>query len=214
MLTLVEPIRGKQILESLNHVVSSSHSLFQATSIASDIFVFMYPLFLIGLFLYGYKKKQIDTQYAGIQIVASVIAATAITIIIQQLIRKDRPESLPWLQLILSHVPTISFPSDHATVSMAIAVGTYLVSGKRKAESGRPDFLYICSLMLLAFSLIMWIARVAVAVHRPTDIIAWWIIWIIWWRIGRKLTHIKYIKNISQTIIKSVNKMIGLIVST
>ena len=88
---------------------------------------------------------------------------------IQHFVTKARPESLPGLELILKHLPTISFPSDHATVSMAIAIGTVLVA----KQMGWKRILLL-GILLIDVSIIMSVSRVAVAIHRPTDIIAGW----------------------------------------
>ena len=131
---LVEPSRGQHLLATLNHIVSSNATIFHTTTILADIFVFAYPILLIALFLYVLKHKNISYQHHSLQILTSAITATVITIFIQQLVRKDRPESLPGLQLILSHVPSISFPSDHATISMAIAIGAMLIRYHNKQQ--------------------------------------------------------------------------------
>lgn len=189
MITLIEPQRGKNILEWLNHFVSSDPTLFHAVSICADIFVFAYPVILIAMYFYGYVRKKQAFQLAGISILMSWVVAIAINLIIQLFIWKDRPETLAWLKLILSHVPSISFPSDHAAISMAMAVWTFLAFTNLKDLKQKHTWVNGFSFMLLAFSLIMGVCRIAVAIHRPTDILAWWIIGIIWWRIGRKLSY-------------------------
>lgn len=188
MVTLFEPSRGKYILGLLNHLVSSNQIIFHSTSIAADIFVFLYPILLIGLVIQGTRNQKPELAKGSFKIFWGVLFAVLITIIIQQLIRKDRPESLPGLQLILQHVPTISFPSDHATVSAAIAAGTWLL-GKGLENSTIKQFGFI----LFVIAILMGLARVAVAVHRPTDILAWWAIWIFWWYIWYKLCESKII---------------------
>lgn len=158
---------------SLNHLVNDP-TVFKIVSILADIFVFTYPLLLLGLFIYGMKKAKKEFQYGSISIFISVVCATLITLVVQQLIWKERPESLPGLDLILQHVPTISFPSDHATISMAIAVGTFLVARQMGWKKIR-----LLSFFLLSVSVLMCLSRVAVAIHRPTDILAGWGIGII-----------------------------------
>ena len=207
MITLIEPQRWKDILTWLNHWVSSNPSLFHVTSISADIFVFSYPVILIFMYFYGYIKHKKDYQLAGISILISWIVSISINLIIQLFIRKARPETLPWLELILSHVPTISFPSDHAAISMAIAVGFFLQIEANRGEQRRTNsallLFRLLAFSLFIFSIIMWISRIAVAIHRPTDILAWWIIWIIWGRIGRKLCY-------TPLWIKAMSRMIGI----
>jgi membrane-associated phospholipid phosphatase len=88
--------------------------------------------------------------------------------IIQTIFEKQRPELYITNknQLILSHLPTDPFPSDHATVSAAIACATVLIAYQTNNTllKGIGYFFAIASLM-------MGIARVGVAVHWPTDIL-------------------------------------------
>lgn len=211
LVELTEPSWWQSLLTWLNHVVSGNATLFHTATILADIFVFAYPILLVVLFVYGRKHKRIHYQHQSLQILSSVAVATMITILIQQLIRKDRPESLPGLQLILAHVPTISFPSDHATVSMAIAVGTMLVRRHNKSRySGGTKYI---PRALLVCSLIMGIARVAVAIHRPSDIAAWRIIGIVWGVWGRYLYNNSYIQQKTKQCITQINSIIDRIVS-
>jgi len=68
--------------------------------------------------------------------------------------------------LILSHLPTDPFPSDHAAVSAAIAMATLLWARKTNNK-----LLYGISMFFWCACVIMSVSRVAVAVHWPTDVI-------------------------------------------
>jgi membrane-associated phospholipid phosphatase len=63
-------------------------------------------------------------------------------------------------------LPSASFPSDHAAVSMSIAMMSLLRGIKNKDKK----FLRFGGILMI-FSLITSFARVASGVHRPTDII-------------------------------------------
>ncbi|MCW2998289.1 MAG: phosphatase family protein [Solirubrobacterales bacterium] len=67
----------------------------------------------------------------------------------------DHPE----VHRLISHAADPGFPSDHATASFAIA--TALLFGVRKVGVG-----------LLAVATLLAVARVAVGVHWPTDVLA------------------------------------------
>jgi membrane-associated phospholipid phosphatase len=71
-------------------------------------------------------------------------------------------------------LPTSSFPSDHAVVSMAFAMATLLwwIYSKKK--------FFTCSgIAFIVVSLIMTICRILTLVHRPSDIVAWLWLWIL-----------------------------------
>ena len=116
---------------------------------------------------------------------ASAAVAALINIVIQQFVTKDRPETVltGTQHLLLEHLPTNSFPSDHAAVSMAFAIALVcgviyvIVRYSKKNDTShthfmenRKKFIWL-GVFFLAASLIMSVARVAVGVHRPTDIL-------------------------------------------
>lgn len=154
----------------LNHLISQNATFFHICSVLSDAIIFTFPLILILLTIIWWKQRKTILQEAALIIFLSSAIAALINIIIQWFINKDRPESLPGLQLILDHLPTMSFPSDHATVAMAFSV-SFLLLLSRYSRNYKIIWIILC-----IGSIIMGICRTAVAVHRPTDILAWWII--------------------------------------
>lgn len=208
MITINEPLRGKDLLHSINSLASSHEGLFHVISILADIFVFAYPIILIWLFIIGYTKKNSNNQYGSLSVLWSTMVAVAINIVIQLFIRKDRPETLPWLKLILKHVPSVSFPSDHAAVSMAFAIGFYLFFQSSLKNRTIKCMVYF----LFAASFVMGICRIAVAVHRPTDILVWWIIGIIWWYIGYTLFKTEFVRGIWNWFIKIGNHILDYVI--
>ncbi len=202
-MNLQEPQWWKDILMRLNHLVSLDPTIFKIVSILADVFIFAYPILLIWLFIYGMKQAKKEFQYGSISIFISVVCSALITLGIQHFVTKARPESLPGLELILKHLPTISFPSDHATVSMAIAIGTVLVA----KQMGWKRILLL-GILLIDVSIIMSVSRVAVAIHRPTDIIAGWGIGMIWAWIGWKICQTTRVSDIFNTMIDWFNNHI------
>ena len=187
---LVEPLRWENLLQMLNAWVSTSQLRFTITSFLADFFVFLYPILLVVLYIIGIKKKSRPLKIYALYVFFSACVAALLNIVIQAFVTKARPESvLTWADnLLLKHLPTMSFPSDHAAVSMAIAIALIcatiyvIVKYSQKSEQSFKNFLHnrkifvtIGVLFLLA-SIVMSIARVAVGVHWPTDILAWWII--------------------------------------
>lgn len=154
----------------LNHLISQNTTFFQICSVLSDLIVFAFPLILIFLTIIWWKQRKTTLQEIALIIFSSSAIAALINIIVQLFITKDRPESLPWLELILNHLPTMSFPSDHAAVAMAFSVSFLLLLSKQS-----KNYKIIWSIIMIG-SIIMGVCRTAVAVHRPTDILVWWTI--------------------------------------
>jgi membrane-associated phospholipid phosphatase len=71
-------------------------------------------------------------------------------------------------------LPTSSFPSDHAVVSMSFAMATLLwwLYSKKK-------FFTWSGVIFLVVSFIMTACRILTLVHWPSDILAWIGLWIL-----------------------------------
>lgn len=175
---LIEPQRGLDILLSLHQAMLSSTTRTILTPTLADVFVFTYPIYLVVLYIFGWIRKQITYKIAALWIFANVAITTLVNIGIQSLVQKSRPNIVLWLadqkvETVLHHyLPTSSFPSDHAAVSMSIAVATFL----RWLQKKDKKYIIFASILFI-FSAIMCVCRIATAVHRPTDILWWILVW-------------------------------------
>lgn len=204
--TIYEPSWWKDFMLSLNHIISSNWLLFDIISICTDAVVFLFPIILLWLYLYGYKNKLDIYKNGSIKVMSWVVIAMIITIIIQQFVRKDRPESLPWLDLILAHVPTVSFPSDHATVGLAVSVWILLLGISIKKYLSNKK-IYNIWIVLIILSLLMVLSRVAVAIHWTTDVLVGAIIWTIWAYIAYRRD---LINKVSSFIVNMIDKVLSI----
>ena len=174
-----EPTWWHNLLLFLNEYMKYHHFLLISVPITADIFVFFYPMLLFILYLIGLLKNKEYYKESALWIFFSGIFSVIFNIFIQLFCDKIRPNILlgmldEKLETILHKIlPQSSFPSDHAAISMWIAVWILLWWYKNKDKK----FIYIWIVFVL-FSLIMWLSRVMTAVHRPTDVIAWRIVWI------------------------------------
>jgi len=153
--------------------MKASPTLSHRAPILADIFVFSYPVYLLWLYIWGWVKKAITPKVSALIIGANVAITVIANIAIQFIFQKDRPNIVLGLAdekhktILDKFLPNSSFPSDHAGVSMSIAIASILRGVTQK------DKKYIWfGIIGIVFSLIMCSARVMTAVHRPTDIIA------------------------------------------
>lgn len=158
---------NKPILLYLNNL-TSNETISKIVFLFSDLPIFFIPIFLIVFWLYYNKNSNTEWKKTLINIFLSSFLAISISIIIQQFINIDRPESsLENKQnLILNHIPDASFPSDHASVSIAFLTSLYLFWYKK------TFFIIFPFLIFMNLSRIMW------WIHWPFDIFVWSIIWI------------------------------------
>jgi membrane-associated phospholipid phosphatase len=173
MFKLVEPQWWVNLLKSLFAWMQASIFWSRRIPVLADVFVFTYPVYLLALYIYGMAKKKIYYKISALYIVAGVAITYIVNIGIQFFVDKVRPNVILWLpdlkheSILNKFLPTSSFPSDHAAVSMSIAMMSLFRGIKNKDRK----FLRFGGILII-FSLVTSFARVTSAVHRPTDVIA------------------------------------------
>lgn len=170
-MNLIEPQRWQSLIHILNTATFNSPVLVKLVPILADVFVFTYPVLLLVWYVTGIIKKDQTLKSQAITIFSWAAYVTIINLTLQSFLHKDRP-IFAWdnaIHMILQDLPTASFPSDHAAVSMIVWLMVVLIAFKQKNK-----LLRLLALALIISSIIMSISRVAVWVHWPTDIIAGW----------------------------------------
>lgn len=156
--------------------MNSSQNLIHWLPILADVFVFTYPVFLIWLYVTWRIKRTIYYKRASLFVFTGTFLSVCLNVFIQFFVDKTRPNFVLWLldekteSILHKFLPTSSFPSDHAAVSMWLAMATLFWWIKNKDRK----FIWF-GVVFLMFSLIMCFARITIAVHWPTDII-WWLL--------------------------------------
>jgi len=184
MFKLVEPQWWINVLKSLFAWMQASVFWSYRIPVLADVFVFTYPVYFLVLYIYWMTqtskrwnveavKRWMEYKLAALYIFAGVIVSFVVNIVLQFFIDKVRPNVFLWLAdlknetILNTFMPTSSFPSDHAAVTMGIAMMSLFRGIKNKDKK----FLRFGGILIM-FSLITWFARVASGVHWPTDIIA------------------------------------------
>ena len=178
-IALIEPTWGMNILQWWIDIQEKYPFISDLAPILADIFVIIYPIFLILIYVYAIiKKKTVIKQWAFYIFFATLIAVL-INIWIQTFFYKERPivvlNQIETEETLLHDIlPTSSFPSDHAVVSMSFAIATLLwwIYNRKK-------FFTWFGVFFIIISLIMTACRILTLVHRPNDILAWLWLWIL-----------------------------------
>lgn len=198
--------------ELLNYLNSFAHNEFIEIIVKTftDTPIFVLPLFLSLYWIYyswynifhPFSQKSPDNPYKQksklLCIFYSVILGLCISLLIQQFVHIDRPEQHinAWWKLLLDHLPDASFPSDHATVSMAFLAALYFYWYQKWA--------YV---LLIPF-LLMNLSRVVAWVHWPLDIIAGTLVWIMSaFMMKKNIWQLKLVKKINSEIMKISNHL-------
>lgn len=193
---------NKEILLCLNSLTNYTF-VQKFVMLFVDFPIFFLPTFLLWMrFYYTFKKNPTTVSNLKLTknflekenlllIFYSVIIWISFSLIIQQFVIVERPEeAIKWIwMLLLNHIPDASFPSDHATVSIAFLTSLFLSWYKRTG------------LTYGIFVFFMLISRIIVGVHWPLDIIVWCIVWSF-----SSIITFKYLKKI--IFIKKINAFI------
>ena len=99
--------------------------------------------------------------------------AMALNAVLKAVFARPRPEIVPHLREVM----TLSFPSGHALTSAAtfLTLGALLMRVSQRRSSG----LYCIGVAMLATALV-GASRVYLGVHYPSDVLAGWMIGLIW----------------------------------
>lgn len=163
--------------------------------IMADLPIFFLPLFLIFLWFYytwKYSKKDGNKQKEVLlYIFYACVVAVIINLSLQQFITLERPESaLEWAgKVLLKKLPSASFPSDHAAVSIAFLSSLFFFNYKKVAW------------YFLGFVILMNISRIVVWVHWPFDIL-WGVL------TGLLSAYITYMFLQKNKLVKTINTFI------
>jgi len=209
MIAIKEPLRWETILKSLYSWMIWSQFWSWMIPILADVFVFTYPVYLLILFVWGTIKKKFYYQSSALFTFFATLISVCVNVFIQFFIDKARPNIILWLSdlkaqtIFNKFLPTSSFPSDHAAVSMAFASAVLFRWLKNKDRK-----FIVLGIMFYVFSLVMSFARVTSWVHWPTDVIAGSIVWIaVTWILFYTKIFTRFENKINKSLIWLFNKI-------
>lgn len=118
---------------------------------------------IVIVFILGLKQKNCENRKIAVSTVVITVINLIINLIVRSIFHVDRPFVHNKVNLLLPHDSASSFPSNHATGTMSIALGL-------------EKYNKLLSRILTILSIIIGFSRVYVGHHYPIDVIGAYII--------------------------------------
>lgn len=151
------------IFRLINNIAGKNHVLDLIMIFFSKYVPYIFMLAIVFIFIAGIKKNNLSYRKAAVNTFIITTINLTINFMIGGIYYVDRPFVHNKVNLLFPHVKDASFPSDHATGTMSIALG---LKGYSK----------VFRIILIVLSFIVGFSRVYVGHHYPSDIAGAYII--------------------------------------
>ena len=152
-----------ELFRLINNLANKNIILDKTMIFFSQYVPYIFMAVIVIVFILGIKQKQCKYRKIAFNTVVITIINLMINLIIRSIFFVDRPFIHNKVNLLLPHDTASSFPSNHATGTMSIALGL----GKYNRLLG---------LIMTVLSIIVSFSRVYVGHHYPSDVIGSYII--------------------------------------
>lgn len=152
-----------ELFRLINNLANKNGALDRIMIFFSKDVPYIFMAIIAIIFILGITKKNSDYRKVAVNTFVITAMNLILSFIIGGIYYVDRPFVHNKVNLLFNHVKDPSFPSDHATGTMSIALGL----GKYNKA---------LSLTLTILSVIVGFSRVYVGHHYPADIIGAYII--------------------------------------
>ena len=145
---------------AVNHFARHTPALHEAFRLYADYGVALFALLLLGAWWRARGTSSTSRVTASLWAPLGTLLAVAVNQPVARAVGERRPyDSVPHALVLISRTTDFSFPSDHAVMAGAVAIGVLLVNRRLGA-------------LATVMALLMAFARVYVGAHYPFDVIA------------------------------------------
>jgi undecaprenyl-diphosphatase len=152
-----------EIFRLINNLAYKNNALDKIMLFFSQYVEFIFMAAIVIVFILGVVKKNGEYRKVAFNTVVFTVINLIINLIIRSIFHVDRPFVHNKVNLLVPHDSASSFPSNHATGTMSIALGL----GKYNK---------VLSITLTILSIIVGFSRVYVGHHYPLDVIGGYLI--------------------------------------
>ena len=152
-----------ELFRLINNLANKNGVMDGIMIFVSNYVPYIYMAVIIIVFILGLKQKKCEYRKIAFSTVVITIINLMINLIIRSIFHVDRPFIHNKVNLLVPHDTASSFPSNHATGTMSIALGL----GKYNR---------ILEIIMTILSIIVGFSRVYVGDHYPVDVILAYVI--------------------------------------
>lgn len=164
----------KQIFSWLNSLVGINSVFDSIIKYIAVYTVYLVPILMLYFFYIHFRKDEKGRKFMLSIFITSVFCWQVFAGVVGRLINRPRPFDVAGTHELVFHLPSYSFPSDHALFLMFLSVYLYLFGYKKMG------------LIAIIITVIVSITRIIGGLHWPGDVLVGWIL-------GALLAYILYL---------------------
>lgn len=181
---LVEDVVTSDSIVAMDHFVSQQMSVLSDSAVVNFFIVVTSfastPLTLLVVLLTGIVCFAIRQYYLLIGFLISVIGSSAFTYLSKLLFHRDRPVD------ILLHESTFSFPSGHATVTVALYGFIAYMAIRFSRDFGRQVRILVTTVFLCV---LVGLSRIVLNEHYLSDVMGGYLVGALWLTVAISVTE-------------------------
>lgn len=181
---LVEEVVTSDSIVAMDHFVSQHMSQLSESSIV-NLFILITslgstPVTFLVVFLTSILCWVIGQRYIVIGLLIAVIGSTTFTFLSKLLFQRERPLD------ILLHEQTYSFPSGHATVTIALYGFITYMAVRFSKDFNRQVRILVTSIF---FSILIGLSRIVLNEHYLSDVLGGYLVGALWLTVAISVTE-------------------------
>lgn len=154
----------KQVFNWFNSLIGINSVFDSIIKYIAVYTVYLVPILMLYFFYFYFRKDEKGRKFMLSIFITSVFCWQVFAGVVGRLINRPRPFDVAGTHELVFHLPSYSFPSDHALFLMFLSVYLYLFGYKKMG------------LIAIIITVIVSITRIIGGLHWPGDVLVGWIL--------------------------------------